>query len=140
MGQFLLLEGHYRARGDRKAMPGQLYKKGDVVDTHIDLVGRFGKEKFQCLHAGAAAQVASPVPLPEAAAAPPSTGAVATEEVPTPAGTDVTAKFVVAVGLGLRVYQDKSAYSVYDPSVHTTLNDKPLRRAEVDPFLDNLTG
>lgn len=104
---------------------GKQYEPGDVVESEGDLAAVF-PGKFE--------KVGDSVPTPQ----PPSA-------VPFPGGenaTDVTDEFAAAEGTDFRVFRlgegKKSRFAVCSGGHGIPLNDEPLLRKEVDPFIEKV--
>ena len=102
---------------------GKRYRAGDVVESAVDLCEKF-EGKFEKL------SPVAPVPAP-------------VEEIPQqgsggdePAGTDVSSRFNVD---GYAVFLVDKKYFVYEEdNMGVALNKKPLKKAEVVEFINDL--
>lgn len=121
----------------------KLYKKGDVVETDLDLLHLF-KNKFQRVHE----QSTIPVKLeidkdPDADDKTVDGSTVAHTNPPgetTPKvnpGVNVTKNFESAVDEDFLVFREKGGkHFIFDPDApETALNKKPLKRSEVEAFI-----
>jgi hypothetical protein len=103
----------------------KLYKPGEVVSSERDLVKLF-PNKF--------------VALPDVAAPTDDVVEVSEDTAPTskPLGKDVTEKFDDAVENDLLVFYKSQKYYVTEKDdVADVLNEKPLKKSEVVPFIEN---
>ena len=140
MGLYILRKDVSGSPVNRHIHNGKSYQPGDVIEDDRDLAAMFPL-KFE-LHQGPApvAETAPKEVLETQTASPDrdaASGASEGEAEPDARGTDVTADFPQALEHGLNVFQSGTKkspkFSVYDGD--ELLNDKPLKRADVDSFI-----
>lgn len=94
---------------------GKLYKKGDIIRSSVDLTKVF-KNKFERVHLDTPVAVEDPAPKKTSK---PSLG--------------TAVKNTLAKEHGLKVFKRGKSYHVYEGA--TPINEKPLAKAEVTPFI-----
>ena len=128
---------------------GVVYKKGDIVESHVDLCRVF-KNTFEPVVETTPVAPGSPlrpvaVPAPPGAAqavktaavgqndaqnavdVPPAAPTAPATNVATPEGREVTASFPVAVEQSFRVFKTKAGYNVFDAEdMARAVNSSPL--------------
>jgi len=116
---------HYQ--GDKKFM------KGDTVESSHDLVTLFGKEKFERDYpaeqkAGIATINKPNIPSPVAKAD--------VDKEPGEYGEDITSEFSTAEEAEVTVFEKSNWCTVVDKEDGEVLNEKKLRRKDIEPFLE----
>jgi hypothetical protein len=122
----------------------EVYKasEGRVIETEKDLVAMF-PEKFERVKGFDDADTPEKTDVSEAAEAgaadiaPPAPTPVPEAPVESPLGKDRTDKFSHAKENDFKVFSDGGAFYVTDvDDIEKALNDKPLKRQQVDSFVD----
>ena len=129
---FKVKKGTHYGRG------GKVYKKGDSVESSRDLASVFSKEKFERDYAaeqkvGVAVVDKPNIPLPVAEVKESKEDDV--KEFGE-YGEDVTSEFPTADKVEVMVFGKSKWYTVVDKADGEVLNEKKLRRKEVEPFLE----
>lgn len=123
---------------------GRLYKPGDIIETSLDLPSMFKANKFERIrktkgHTGPAdtgtviATKTRPPSSPTAEDVP--------EEDKNPRanrgyGKDVSSEFSTAKEAAVKVFRKGNWFLVVDKNDGQVLNEKKLRRKEVEPFIE----
>jgi len=115
---------------------GKRYRAGDIVESSLDLCVRF-PAKFE--RDFAAEQKANTAPAVSKPNIPPPVDKGGDKNKPSPLSTkygeDVTSKFPTAEEVEVLVFEKSKWYTVVDKADGEVLNEKKLRRKDVEPFL-----
>jgi len=127
-------------RGKHCQRDNKVYKKGDTVESSLDLVTVFGKAKFERDYEaekkiGIAAVISKPNISPPVDKVE-DKGEGKSKSVLSPFGKDVTSEFPAAEKIEVSVFEKSRWYTVVDEADDSVLNKKSLRRKEVEPFLN----
>ena len=128
--------------GEHRGRDKKVYKKGDIIESKADL-RRIFRGKFREVHGkgpSSPEDVEKPkIPGPadeggedKEVASPPKSD---TTEKPSEYGVKVTSEFPTAKKVKLDVYRKAFWHVVVDPENGNVLNDKKLRKKDVEPFL-----
>jgi len=126
---FKVLRGtHYR--------DGKVYRKGDTIETSLDLVAMFGKARFERnfeaeQRTGSVVVNKPDIPPPVDEAETQFDGSDDSIDY----GEDVTSEFPTAEKIEVLVFEKLKWYTVVDKADGEVLNEKKLRRKDVEPFL-----
>lgn len=118
----------------------RLYEKGDVVETTRDLVAMFGP-KFKRVSDAAIPTIAPPLNdqgTPPRIETPAGPDDVETEEegiVTSPLGDDVTSQFLIEGDKHLVFRKGAKYFVAYATDPNTALNEKGIKKAEVEDFI-----
>ncbi len=148
----------FRVMGGSHVQDGKKYKKGDLVETSLDLCSMF-RGKFKRVYKEELAELKDQgveyvgadnkpdIPKPEDVK-PVETSTsektetkqdTSTQEPVKPTsehGKDVTSEFPTADKAGLLVFEKSKWYTVVDKADNQVLNEKKLRKAEVEDFVE----
>jgi len=113
-------------RGTHYGRDGKVYKKGEKVESTRDLVAVFSPGKFE--RDFAAEQKAGIVTVSKPNIPPPV-------DKKSEYGKDVTSEFPTAETVEVMVFEDSKWYTIVDKADDSVLNEKKLRRKNVEPFL-----
>jgi len=122
---------------------GKVYKKGDTMESPIDQVAIYGKERFE--RDFEAEQKAGIVVIDSKPNIPPPVGVGVDKdgddaEITSPSlseyGKDVTSEFPTAEEMSVTVFEKSKWFTVVDADDNEVLNEKKLRRKDVEPFLE----
>lgn len=128
---------------------GKLYKPGDVIETSRDLPtifhgkdasgrnrpGKFEKVYEDLKDTGAkdTSRIRKPN-IPPGVSPKQETKKVVDEE--SVHGKDVTSEFPTAEKVGVKVFEKSRWFTVVDTQDNSVLNEKKLRKKDVEPFLE----
>jgi len=119
---------------------GVVYKKGDLVDTSIDLVARFGKAKFERdfkAEGATGGPISGTKPaIPTSTNESRTVKAVTKPLPPSPYGKDVTSNFPTAKDVDVTIFERAKWHTVVDNTDGEVLNEKKLREKDVGAFLE----
>ena len=125
-------------RGTHYGADGKAYKKGALVESSRDLVAVFSKAKFERDYAaeqktdGTTANSKPNIPR----SASKLKAKKSKKEVSSEHGIDVTSEFPTATKVGVKVFEKSKWYTAVDEQDDEVLNEKKLRRKDVESFLE----
>jgi hypothetical protein len=140
--QFKLLVGQHHHREGTMRQP-LVYKAGEIVETSMDLVKKFGTGKFQEVFGPVAAAPAVATPEPAAPQPAAAESATATKETGTASkpddAEDVTELFPKAAIARFLVVKKAGGYWVADAdNPGKFANKRALKKAEVEDYVADL--
>ena len=139
----------YRLRAGSHKQGGKRYKKGDIVDTTFDLCSMF-RNKFEVVHEdlndtgteeetkrGKKPNIPPPVDKGKDKAEDKVVDkGTKSKSLSTLYGEEVTSGFPTAEKVKVRVFEKLRWYMIIDCDDDEVLNEKKLRKKEIEPFLE----
>ena len=126
----------FKVLAGRHVQDGEVYSKGDIVETKLNLIETFGDLKFQRefeLEAAAKAQVQTPKKAKDETIEP-------EEDETTSLGKDLTVRFSIAKKNGFLVFKKGNKFLVASQDEPTkALNPSGLKRSDVIKFIEDIT-
>jgi hypothetical protein len=121
----------------------KLYKKGDVIETDLDLLSLF-ENKFQRVHEQPTVPVKSETPVTPVTVEKVADGNVISHTNPVEKtepevnrGVDVTKNFPKAVDEDFLIFREKkNCHYIYDPDdMAAPINKEPLVRSDIEKYI-----
>ena len=145
----------FRLKGGKHIQDGKKYKKGDIIDTFIDLAkifrGKFEKVSKEFVEEARASITTNPeIPLsveddavvepvkeqPESDFAEEESETLE-EDAEVDYGKEITSEFPTAAEIEVKVYAKSNWCTVIDTRDNEVLNTKKLRKKNVEEFLQS---